>query len=226
MWMAALPAILQARKQGSLGALNPLPFVSQVLNCIGWTMYGCMTRDYFIFWSNGTGMTLGFFYCMTSMTLLAKSRQDESLPYVVSEYFLVLGIFFWAIVAFLAAIVFEASPAIGLNIVGGISAGLSLAYYIVPLSSIVKICKERDSSSLYGPMLCANLANSLLWFIYGFFALNAAFVWAPNLIGMLFAFSQLSVLLFIPAKSARSILGDTDTQNSRSLNTTSSSLLS
>jgi hypothetical protein len=40
-------------------------------------------------------------------------------------------------------------------------------YYVAPLTSLVKVCRERDSSSLYWPLCLTNLLNGLLWFVYG-----------------------------------------------------------
>jgi solute carrier family 50 protein (sugar transporter) len=40
-------------------------------------------------------------------------------------------------------------------------------YYIAPLTSLVQVLKERDSSSIYWPLSLANLANAMLWMVYG-----------------------------------------------------------
>lgn len=40
-------------------------------------------------------------------------------------------------------------------------------YYIAPLTSLYKVLKERDSSSIYWPLSLMNLANALLWMVYG-----------------------------------------------------------
>lgn len=40
-------------------------------------------------------------------------------------------------------------------------------YYIAPLTSLFKVLKERDSSSIYWPLSLMNLGNALLWMVYG-----------------------------------------------------------
>lgn len=40
-------------------------------------------------------------------------------------------------------------------------------YYVAPLSSLLQVMRERDSSSIYWPLSLANLVNALLWFAYG-----------------------------------------------------------
>ena len=48
-------AILKARQESRLGSLNPLPFSLTIMNCIGWSAYGLMRRDFFIYFANVSG---------------------------------------------------------------------------------------------------------------------------------------------------------------------------
>ena len=59
MWLTPLQSILKARRLHSLGTLNPIPFGVIVLNCIGWSGYGIMSQDFFIYFSNSPGILLG-----------------------------------------------------------------------------------------------------------------------------------------------------------------------
>ena len=40
MFLAPMPSVLAARRAGSLGELNPLPFPSLIGNCVAWIAYG------------------------------------------------------------------------------------------------------------------------------------------------------------------------------------------
>jgi hypothetical protein len=40
-------------------------------------------------------------------------------------------------------------------------------YYMAPLSSLMQVLRERDSSSIYWPLSLTNLVNAALWFVYG-----------------------------------------------------------
>jgi solute carrier family 50 protein (sugar transporter) len=40
-------------------------------------------------------------------------------------------------------------------------------YYMAPLSSLLQVLRERDSSSIYWPLSLTNLVNAALWFVYG-----------------------------------------------------------
>ena len=41
-------------------------------------MYGCMKRDYFIFWGNMPGLVLGLFYAVSVLPFLCKKVQNRS----------------------------------------------------------------------------------------------------------------------------------------------------
>ena len=78
-----------ARRSGSLGALNPLPFVAIFLNCCLWgcaggvarvtcseahvrsrSAYGCLKQDFFVFFSNSQGVALGVWFTLSCLPLL------------------------------------------------------------------------------------------------------------------------------------------------------------
>lgn len=40
-------------------------------------------------------------------------------------------------------------------------------YYVAPLSSLVQVLQQRDSSSIYWPLCLTNLINAVLWTVYG-----------------------------------------------------------
>jgi solute carrier family 50 protein (sugar transporter) len=47
--------------------LNPLPFLGIVANCTAWLLYGTLTRDPYVYFSNFLGLPLGFFYVFTTI---------------------------------------------------------------------------------------------------------------------------------------------------------------
>ena len=52
-------------------------------------------------------------------------------------------------------------------------------YYVFPLSTVGKVLKERDSSSLYWPLSLMNVINGCLWFAYGL-AIMDYFIFVPK----------------------------------------------
>jgi solute carrier family 50 protein (sugar transporter) len=52
-------------------------------------------------------------------------------------------------------------------------------YYVCPLSTVAKVLKQRDSSSLYWPLSMMNVINGCLWFAYGL-AITDYFIFVPK----------------------------------------------
>jgi len=53
------------------------------------------------------------------------------------------------------------------------------AYYVLPLSTVATVLKDRDSSSLYWPLSLMNVINGCLWFAYGLAILDY-FIFVPK----------------------------------------------
>lgn len=47
--------------------LNPLPFVGMCANCTAWLLYGTLTHDFYVYFSNILGLLLAYFYIFTSL---------------------------------------------------------------------------------------------------------------------------------------------------------------
>lgn len=52
-------------------------------------------------------------------------------------------------------------------------------YYVLPLSTVATVLKQRDSSSLYWPLSLMNVINGCLWFAYGLAILDY-FIFVPK----------------------------------------------
>ncbi|KAH6564996.1 hypothetical protein BASA62_007589 [Batrachochytrium salamandrivorans] len=78
------------------------------------------------------------------------------------------------------------------NIVG-ISAG-------APLSGFYSVIKNKDASSIDPILAAASLVNGSLWSIYGL-ALGDAFIWSPNLLGVVFCVVQFVLMAVYPNRS-------------------------
>ena len=77
-----------------------------------------------------------------------------------------------------------------------------LVYYAAPLSTMFRVIKRRDSSSLHLPMGIMNLINGSLWVAYGI-AIDDMFVAVPNGIGAGFAVVILLLIWIFPSKRPR-----------------------
>jgi solute carrier family 50 protein (sugar transporter) len=205
LWLTPLPVVLEARYTRYLGPLNPYPFVITAFGNIGWTVYGCMRKDPFLFSSSFTGLVLGFYYTIVCLTVIAKrdANADFSNLYVGVETCLLCGILFWSIMGWIIAVGFSSYPdpfGEATKMVGMICAFSSVAYYASPLTSLYEVVVKKDSSSLYLPLLVINLINSGLWFIYGLVGTGDPNLYIPNICSMTLASIQLFMRLTVPVK--------------------------
>lgn len=121
--------------------------------------------------------------------------------------FLWVGPLLWG---FLGAICFSylevEEPASGtttsLLIVGSFCAVFAMAYFASPLSTALSVIKEKDASSLYPPMVVANIINCFGWIVYGYLAIDDVMVWSQNLAGMSLNVINLTLLIIYPRKRA------------------------
>eukprot|EP01035_Chromulina_nebulosa_P017673 gene17673-23263_t len=172
--------ILLTRKDNDIGPLNPVPFVITVFNCIGWTIYACMKHDYFIFFSNSTGVLFGLFYSVSLISVLS-----------FMQALLLFSVGFWCLMGAVAAIILnntEYNREQAVTFIGTLACSASLAYYAAPLSSVFLIIKTSDASSIYLPTIIINFVNAFCWFVYGIFGTHDVLLWLPNLIGALLAY--------------------------------------
>ena len=208
MWLSPLLAVLEARRKRDLGNVNPVPFAVTVANCVAWTMYGCMRRDYFVFFSNATGLCLGLFYSLSAISLLSLKRADTQRLELMT-IMLIAAAVFWCFMAMVACIAYPDDPTSkeqGIVFIGTLGMGFSLAYYGSPLSTMVQVVKKRDSSSLHLPMVATSLLNAFMWVIYGYVAKNDVSLWLPNAVGCVLCSGQLFMRLTIPAKHSENSL--------------------
>lgn len=264
MWISPFQAVLECRKRGSLGDMNPLPFCAMMFNCTGWSMYGFIKHDPFITCSNITGIILGMFYICSTLQILNKEigrseyrlltmdaqkvegslgassdsvelevvknriqptsdmnnkQEDDVTPKKVpgrqeNETLMklekqsdnvVIGAVVTPIVWFTVgtiawcALEGDSSGEMVLGIVCFIGA---FCYFGSPLSTMLEVIAEKDSSSIYPPMIIANAVNCTLWVLYGLLAINDVILWSINAIGFLLAFMNAVLLVIYPRTRA------------------------
>ena len=137
MWFAPFTAIGDARKTGELGTLNPIPFFAIFFNCCGWTIYSIQTLDYYLFFSNITGIVISIYYCLSCMRLLSIAQQhDESKRLLLDrlELFFLFTVGFWLILSLVAGIILTSNSSQvskGKIMIGLMSDIAVLSYYAV-----------------------------------------------------------------------------------------------
>ncbi len=190
--------------------INAIPYAFIVLNCIGWVMYGLSTNNYFIFGANLIGLLSGLFFVTNAMSILANNTKcDEPLPdtYRMLETLLLVAFGFWSIMALVATFHSrdDSTAAPFRNQVLGTGVVVTnILYYAAPLSTLVKVIRTQDSSSIYFPMVLINLLNAAMWFLYGF-ALFDVNILIPNGLGILLAIAQGVILVIFRVKRRHSV---------------------
>lgn len=202
MWTAPIIAMVNARKNRDLGGLNPIPFALIIVNCIGWVVYAFMIKNYYIFFSNATGVVIGGFLCMSSVQLLVRAEPNEKddRTRLIIECIMLGGVAFWILVALITSISMDPDDSAPQTAVGIIADLATLMYYAAPLSTMIEVVKTKNAVSFFLPVLLANLANAVLWFFYGLIGIEDVYVWLPNGIGAILALSQISMKFVYPSK--------------------------
>lgn len=196
MWVTPIKIMADARAAGDLGNINPIPFNVVVINCMGYTMYSILKQDYFLFFANCFGIIIGFTCCMTAMMLLTKqspSKFEVGLRNTV-ESLLVGALGFWLVILLFVGLVLHGGG-VSQSLVGTIAVIVSIAYYMAPMSTMARVIRKKDASSLYLPLILVNLVNAILWFVYGLAGINDIYVWLPNALGIALALVQIMLVV-------------------------------
>jgi len=76
MALAPIQALIEARKKKELGDLNPVPFSLIINSQLGWTLYGLLLRDYYIFFSSAVPMVVSLVMSLTAIHLLERPHHS------------------------------------------------------------------------------------------------------------------------------------------------------
>ena len=125
----------------------------------------------------------------------------------------ILTTFMWGgpmLWGFLGTIGFTYFQPIGQNDVGSLIVGIvcgvfAMSYFASPLSTMVAVCKDRDASSLYPPMVLANMINCFCWVVYGLLAINDPIIYSQNAAGLGLQFMNFLLILLFPRTRANEI---------------------
>jgi len=192
MFLTGLPPIQAARKNGSMGSLNPIPFAMILANCVAWLNYGFVTQNPYVFYANALGSMLGLHMTLTGVRL-ATPNARKSLERLVIGLGSVLVVSGYVISTVLDT--FDAKR----TVAGLVANGMLMLYYGAPLTALAQVVKQKDSSSLYWPLSLMSVINGSLWGVYGL-ALKDMLIAVPNGIGAVFGVIQLLFCLAFPSK--------------------------
>ena len=165
----------------------------------------------------------------TAALVEEKKEEQQQAPPTIEELITkkkwqrdVLTTFMWVgpiLWGFLGTISFTYLRPNGQADVGSLTVGImcgvfAMSYFASPLSTMVAVCKEGDASSLYPPMVIANIVNCFCWVIYGLLAINDPIIYGQNAAGLGLQFLNLLLILAFPRKRAEE-LGRKETEMKR-----------
>lgn len=167
------------------------------MNCLGYSIYGILLPDSFVFVANMVGLLLALYYSLSAVTLLARAENIESTRNAVAvKGALVFAVVFWSVVGMVCSEIFQGSSRqMTASMIGAISACFCVIYYASPLSTMFEVIATKNAATLYAPMISVNFLNALLWTLYGYYGMHHAPIWIPNLIGVILAFFQLVLVV-------------------------------
>lgn len=184
--------VLAARRRGSLGTLNPWPFVFLVLNAAGMIVYGLDIGDPYICATNFPGAIIGLWYVMQVLPLVPDLADRARLELVT-----LLSLGLWVGAGLMRALALSGVAWVQTAFAWMTIVGMTL-FFGSPLSSLTHIMQQRDASSILPRLATLSLVNCTCWCAYGAIAVHNPFIMAPNALGGLLALVQLALRAWYP----------------------------
>ncbi|WZN61872.1 bidirectional sugar transporter SWEET [Chloropicon roscoffensis] len=189
MFATPMRAVLQAKRDGDLGSLNPVPWPAITGNCMAWIGYSYYKRDWFVYAANQPGFIMGVFYSLTAIGLAKRDTRD-----VLVYIFLALCLLLPSVAVVLNLGLGDHADQETKSFVWGLLCNAILVvYYSAPLSTLVQVVKTKSAESLHWPSCTMNLINGTCWVAYGF-AIQDYFILSPNVAGVFLSIVQLTLV--------------------------------
>jgi len=191
MFATPMRAVLQARKQGTLSDLNPVPWAAIVCNCAAWIGYSYFKKDWFVYLANQPGLVMGLFYSLTALGLARTQRTKDSIVLIFTGISVLLP----ACAAALNLAIYQADDENEEKAVvwGFLCNFILVVYYSAPLSTLLTVVRTKSATTLHFPSCLMNLVNGTCWVAYGF-AIKDYFILSPNAAGVVLSVVQIALI--------------------------------
>jgi len=114
------------------------------------------------------------------------------------EYWLFPILVFWCILLSCVSLIPECNES--KELIVGITVNFNLVvFYGAPLSTIVKVIKQRNSLSIHRKTVATGALNSIFWSLYGL-AVDDLIIFIPNFCGIVLSVIQTVLCLIFPRK--------------------------
>jgi len=222
MFAAPVQDLRKAIERGSLGSLNPFPWVAMTGNCLGWCAYGYYKSDPFVLggnlpafvlsiWLNSGAAKLQFLQKwiqhkeqlqlqQQQITTTTTTTTTADLVTVPQERNLLIFLFLWAVVLvyvewFPQLLLFTSDP----SVIIGVLVNFNLVFfYGAPLEAIQRVVSSGKSDAIHLPTQIMTCTNTTFWALYGF-AKHDPVIYIPNVMGLLLGIVQGLLRCIYPA---------------------------
>jgi len=161
-----------------------------LITALLWLAYGIIARDFYIFGGNTIGLYTGLYYTMTALSVDSNVKNKTRVEICTFGFLLACpGVFFW--VTYL-------NQETAMQIVGILGNIAAVAMFMSPLSTTLRVIREKDSASLNLPFMIFQIGNCTCWSLYGI-ATDQPLIIPPNALGLVFGIMQVCLKVRYPS---------------------------
>eukprot|EP01108_Squamamoeba_japonica_P008353 TRINITY_DN740_c0_g1_i2.p1 TRINITY_DN740_c0_g1~~TRINITY_DN740_c0_g1_i2.p1 ORF type:complete len:213 (-),score=32.48 TRINITY_DN740_c0_g1_i2:434-1072(-) len=179
----------------SVGQRAFLPYLSLLLNCAVWSLYGWLSAQRTIVAVNAFGLvtaSICISVYLRNSAPLARARYEQHTMAALLGVLLLFGLGVW-------------DHVMAVQVVGLVASMLSIAVFASPLAQLAHVVRTRDTSSLSFVLALASAAASASWTAFGYLVQDSH-VLLPNALGLALSIAQLSLFVFFGTSPSRETL--------------------
>ena len=208
LYLSPMMSVRYAVNTGRLGSLNVVPQALMVVSTGAWLSYGFSLPNVFILASNLGGSVLSVYYVLATFHLippeqLSDRRAVQAILVVGNTAMLLL----WTVL-----VLSELARRTVSFVLGAYGSFLCVLLFAAPLSTVRTVVASRSSASIQAPLLATQLANCVLWTVYGLI-ISDVWVWGPNMAGLTLAAIQLILKLKYPSAAYHGRVSNEDVED-------------
>mmetsp|Transcript_7599 Transcript_7599/g.11310 ORF Transcript_7599/g.11310 Transcript_7599/m.11310 type:complete len:239 (-) Transcript_7599:234-950(-) len=195
--MAPIPTIKEISQRRDTMNLPLLPYSSMFVNAFMWSAYGLMKNESKVWMTNMFGMVCATYYLQKFVQFVPTGATN--LPGSVQMHIKGGAL---AITGTILPIIF-CSNAKASKLVGSGAVVLCLILFASPLSALKRVIATKSAASIPLPFTLACVVNCFCWAVFGLFQMKDVMIYAPNLLGLLFGFAQLFLIMLFGSNGPR-----------------------
>jgi solute carrier family 50 protein (sugar transporter) len=150
-----------------------LLFLSTILNCEFWMIYGMLIKSWPVYFCNGLGLTMNTIYLIVFFLYLESKSLLQKLTYIAV---LIISIILIYYVFFIST----NNP----KLIGGIACFVNVLMFASPLQNIKEVYDKKDNSFIPIYISICIVINCIIWVSFGFSKDIDYFIIIPNFIGL------------------------------------------